>query len=913
MVQDDELNYWFATDQGFYKYDGYDFIPVPCPGAKGQSAFGFVKNKNGVIFSYNLNNQILKIENSQCSVFYELKENEQASDLFFKITDDNLLAVITRTVLLFDEKGKKLPAQEMEPNYYGFPFQSGAGVTISHILGKDSLVVIDKGKIARVALRNPSDRINGVLKFFRIRSNAYAVDVSNKKYYEFNEFEFSVRPLQNRLAGTDKEFLRFYNENDYLWIAHSVSGVRLVRDPHEGSSELFFSKYLISDVYKDHEGNLLLSTFNYGVIVIPNLDIPDVLPLTGEHSIVSLCRDEELGLVMGTLKGQLLLLNGDKYTTLYEEGSRPLQSVFGWAEFPYILFDDGYIKALNKKTGKVTPFFFSSLKDAAVINGTSVYLALNTGACKLTVTGEDKFEKEFPEALRIRTYAIGIEPASHHVFIATSDGLKITYPDGVTRVIRDNGETIFANDIAIANGQVFVASKNMGILIFEKDKIVRRIHPVLNQKQVEIFKIIVAQDRIYANSSQGFTMLDSTGKILTRLNKAHGFSTNKIFDFEVMGDRLWIAHSKGVQRLNISQLFNDIPLPLIQIAGIRVNDTLLKEISVKENFSNEHSKFLFTLSSPTLRNKENIQYHYKLEGYGAVWHVNPYSDNSIIYNALQPGDYTFIVKAENQGVFSEPVSYSFFIERPFYLRGWFLSLTAVVFILIVGFTYRFQLNVQRKKARMINEINLSKLTAIQSQMNPHFIFNSLNSIQDLVLKGDVDNSYTFITKFANLIRRTLNYSDKDFIDFEQEIKLIELYLSLEKLRFKEEFNYAIHVGGIEDVMVPPMLIQPFIENSLVHGLLHKEGSREITISFQLTEILTCTIEDNGVGREKAKEIKLRQRSEHESFSSQAIRKRFSILSQHYKGRLGFEYEDLFQNNQPSGTRVTLSIPVKRRF
>jgi LytS/YehU family sensor histidine kinase len=189
----------------------------------------------------------------------------------------------------------------------------------------------------------------------------------------------------------------------------------------------------------------------------------------------------------------------------------------------------------------------------------------------------------------------------------------------------------------------------------------------------------------------------------------------------------------------------------------------------------------------------------------------------------------------------------------------------------------------------------------------------LNSIQDLVLKGDVDNSYTFITKFSNLVRRTLSYSDKDFIEIDQELKLIELYLSLEKLRFKENLEFKIDSSEIEDILVPPMLIQPFIENALLHGLLHKEGLKKIHIKFTLTDVLICEIVDNGIGRVKSKEIKERQRLEHESFSTNAIKNRFDILERHFGGSLGFVYEDLYENGHASGTKVILKIPIKRMF
>jgi len=349
--------------------------------------------------------------------------------------------------------------------------------------------------------------------------------------------------------------------------------------------------------------------------------------------------------------------------------------------------------------------------------------------------------------------------------------------------------------------------------------------------------------------------------------------------------------------------------PKVTVKNLLVNGVLTDVL--KQNYLSTENKFQFSLYSDSKRNKSEITYMYQMEGIDVKWQSTPYLDNTIDYKSLPPGNYTFKAKAVFRGEESDVILVPFNIANPYYKEGWFYILLFVVSTGIVALLFRFQLKRQKKKAAQLNELNASKLTAIQSQMNPHFIFNALNSIQDLVLKGDVDNSYIYITKFANLVRRTLNYSDKDFIDFDSEIKLIELYLTLEKLRFKKEFNYKIITNGIDDLLVPPMLVQPFIENALVHGLLHKEGKKEIEIEFRLEEELVCLITDNGIGRTKALEIKERQRSDHESFSVNAIKKRFEILEEHFGGSLGFEYEDLESNGEALGTRVILRIPIKR--
>jgi sensor histidine kinase YesM len=912
VIQDDALNYWIATDNGIYKYDCYSYTRVTCEGVQGLSVFGFVKNNSGSIYCYNLNHQVLRIKGGVCKLFYELKKEEWSTDMYLSITAQNELMVITKTALLFTEDGLPVPCARPARNYYGFPFLTAGGQTISHIVDSDSLLVYENGRFKRVALDNDGETVKGVLKFFTLSEHTYAISTTEKTIYVFDPQNYSLR-LKSPAPEQPEGFQRFYNENDQLWVASNISGVSVLSgDKTLNLSATYYPQYFISDVYRDMEGNLLFSTFNHGILIIPNPAIPDVLPIAGNRSVVSIHTDEQLGMLMGTVTGELLAYKNGNYSTLSNSGSRPLQSVFSWNEFPFVLFDDGKIKAMNKKTGATFVLTSGSLKDATLADSVTLFIALNIGVCKITLKENDQFECERIEALQMRCYAIEYSPADKLVYVATAAGVKILDNKLKTSDVLLGTKPVFANDIAMHEGTIYLATKE-GIVPCHNGRTAGTVKIIVQGNAVETMKLDVQEDKFNTITTAGFAMFNGKGETVMQLNRSHGFLTNRIYDFEINSDTIWICHAKGIQRLMVKDFRAPVAKPRISISGVMVNDHAVSSLLVGETFTSEERKFKFLLSSPTLRNKENIRYHYQLIGYDKTWLVAEFNDHEIVYNALAPGDYTFSVKAENKGVFSETVNYSFTIAAPVYLRWWFLLATGFFFVLAVAFLYRYQLNLQQRKARIINELNLSKLTAIQSQMNPHFIFNSLNSIQDLVLKGDVDNSYSFITKFSNLIRRTLQYSDQEFIEFEQELKLLELYLSLEKLRFGDELKFEINTGNVEGILIPPMLIQPFIENALVHGLLHREGEKKLSIRFRLEETLICIIEDNGVGRARAKEIKTRQRSEHESFSGHAIKKRFSILSSRFKEALGFKYEDLTENGSPSGTRVTLSIPVKHKY
>lgn len=247
-----------------------------------------------------------------------------------------------------------------------------------------------------------------------------------------------------------------------------------------------------------------------------------------------------------------------------------------------------------------------------------------------------------------------------------------------------------------------------------------------------------------------------------------------------------------------------------------------------------------------------------------------------------------------------------------------LAIAFVVLLALIALYNRFQL-IRKQKEELNqayakleeskkNELMASNLKALQSQMNPHFIFNALNSIQTLVLHGDVDNSYTYINKFASLIRTTLNFSELEYVAIEEEIKLLDTYLNLEKLRFKEDFNYEIIEGKIPQIKVPPMLIQPFVENALKHGLLHRPSNRFIKLSFTFDDVLVCVVEDNGIGRKASAEINKRRDKEHKSFAIPAIQQRFSMLQEKLSYPIGFTYEDLYEGDEAIGTRVVIRIP-----
>lgn len=229
-----------------------------------------------------------------------------------------------------------------------------------------------------------------------------------------------------------------------------------------------------------------------------------------------------------------------------------------------------------------------------------------------------------------------------------------------------------------------------------------------------------------------------------------------------------------------------------------------------------------------------------------------------------------------------------------------------------------QLTAAEEKRLLEQQKNDSELNALKAQMNPHFIFNALNSIQEMFLLGDKKLANEHLGRFSDLTRAILDSSGKKQISLQDELNILRDYLSLEQLRFEGEMEYQIEVAP--DVnptrsFIPPMIIQPYVENAFKHGLLHKQGAKMVKLIFrQDADILKVVVEDNGVGREKAMYYASMRPKKHQSFSTSATARRLALLNEGRTDKIGVVMEDIQPNNHSeTGTRVIISIPIQKDY
>jgi len=336
---------------------------------------------------------------------------------------------------------------------------------------------------------------------------------------------------------------------------------------------------------------------------------------------------------------------------------------------------------------------------------------------------------------------------------------------------------------------------------------------------------------------------------------------------------------------------------------------------VKRALPYDFSNLRFELISFSYKSRKDFRYKYRLLGFDSTWTTIPHETPFVNYSSLPSGKYTFEVKAVNEsGESGNTIRYSFSVEAPIWQRGWFYAIVSIISLLIMAFIFQSRIRYLRKRNEIEKRLIHSQLSALKAQMNPHFMYNALNSIQALILKQDIKNSNLYLSKFSNLMRKVLDASGKDTISLQEESEILLLYLDLEKLRFGDEFNYRIHVDSEIDpyqVSIPSMILQLFVENALKHGLLHKKGEKIIDIDFtRMEKNLLCTIRDNGIGRVRSKEIKDRINSGHRSFATDATEKRVELLNSYAHGEYQVEVLDLYNDDSSIGTEVRIKIPFQ---
>lgn len=430
----------------------------------------------------------------------------------------------------------------------------------------------------------------------------------------------------------------------------------------------------------------------------------------------------------------------------------------------------------------------------------------------------------------------------------------------------------------------------------------------------------------WLSTNNGLSRFDPVDEIFIKFDVQDGLPSNE-FNFngtyQTSDGEIFMAGVNGITSFFPLSYEGFSKPPSVQFTELYVHDggTLI-EFPLDENIDLQYYQNSFHISFAALDylNPFKNKFEYKLEKFDDTWTSLDMGVHQIEYRKLPPGDYKLHLIGSN----SMGTSTKTFIDIRIH-AAWWQTLIFKVFatslsLFIIGFFILFRYNMLERKHSMEKqlltiekELVQSQKFALRSQMNPHFIFNSLNSIQNFVLKNDVDAANYYLSNFSMLMRRVLENSQHNMIVLDEEIQLIKLYIKMEKLRFSDKFDVEINIDpkiDIHLVRIPPMLLQPYMENAILHGLQLIKHKGLLKINFvDLGNAMDILIEDNGIGRTKANAIRKRQM--HKSKGLKNIEKRIQLYNKINPRPIRVSITDLSDNqNEPCGTRVTLNLPYE---
>jgi anti-sigma regulatory factor (Ser/Thr protein kinase) len=401
-------------------------------------------------------------------------------------------------------------------------------------------------------------------------------------------------------------------------------------------------------------------------------------------------------------------------------------------------------------------------------------------------------------------------------------------------------------------------------------------------------------------------------------SRQNGLDSDDINDVVRVGNKLWVVHANSITIADPSAFFQNDHRPPVHIREVITQQTG-KAITSGVQLSHDNNSIRFSFTGISLLVPGEAGYRYRMLGIDSAWTYSALT--SVEYPSLPPGEYCFQVMARNNDGYwsAKAASFAFIILPAWWQTWWFYLFVLLLFLSLVFLVFRWRLKVikEKQKRRLAQEAMLlsSELKALRAQMNPHFMFNVINSVQYFVTNNDPESSQKYLSKFARLMRYIVDHAGTTDMTLQQEAEALQLYLDLEALRFGEFFHYQISIHLDEDdryIRVPSMVIQPFVENAIWHGIMHKKNSvGKITVDFKkIDNRIQVVLEDNGPGRAFTAQLK-EKRSNHQSVGTQNTNDRINMINQMKHQQNTVETIDLFdEQGNPAGTRVILFFDIQ---
>ena len=754
--------------------------------------------------------------------------------------------------------------------------------------------------------------------FACFKDGAYVLQANN----EMRHFQYDAA---NIYSINYKDILSLYQDsNQDIWLGTDGGGVSFFN--HEFNSVKTITNYqtpknVFVDVPRsiaiDDQKRIWVGTSGHGLSMIDH-DLSKSININSDNSYISTDRIVSLYfepndkiLWIGTQGGGLYNYDTKKHK-LSSRLDIPVQTVWTIKSKNknklWIGSRDEGLFSLHKKTLKWTAITLEgkegqskkNVRDVFVDSDSISYVAFEDGAIFKLDVSSDKITEipiKLPNGHSISGPIKCLIKKNDQLWLGTQKYGLISYDEKthVSKVF--NTESGLPNNVVYAiledaKGNFWI-STNKGICQLNYDHLVKGEIPIVNMHLTKKNGLVSSE------FNTGAFTTDSQGNLffggLEGVNWFHPSSlAKKEQNARIVFEEMILQDGTNTSNINL---------------------TINQDIQLKH-----HQKdFQISYSILDFPSNEKSEYQYKLDPIQEEWVYN--SNNQIAsFTNIEPGAYTFRVKAtDHHNAWIEKSSDFSFEIIPAFWQTLIFKIIALLLLLTLVYLISWYVSRETKRKTLLDQkIKLSEAVALRAQMNPHFLFNSLNSIDNYILNHKPKEASEYLSKFSKLVRRILDYSTENRISLKDELNLLKLYVDLEKMRFSNRFNYQFDIEkeiSLEEVHVPPMILQPFVENAIWHGIMHAPHEGQLDINVKENENnLYFEIDDNGIGREKAQKIKTKSATLKKSHGMKITEERIRLNNELYgMGGAIQTIDKLDAFGGSAGTKVIIKIPKQYQY
>ncbi|MCG8328273.1 MAG: histidine kinase [Chitinophagales bacterium] len=976
-MQDSRGYIWFYTDKGIARFDGYGFKNYTmADGLPTNDIFNISEDKYDRLWLHSFAQELVLMDVERDSfILIGRQRNRQSRHLkiysdgknvwtgapsFHAVDSANYYKkLLPKDSLLADKLSKTYSLEhfyQYKPGIsIGFSNNSNL-IYIDHIheiVDSFSLLNSSSIDIQKLHRRN-------LKSYHAYQDNYYIRPANDSLIYIISPDKRLMTTLNLKKYFNDvPTFVRFYPNHENLQIQTNL-GVLIIQKDNQVIDH--FSPKLPADVhfdrvFKDREGNIWVTSLQKGVYMLTaqerNTLVAKMLNTKDmEVSCLSLSNERlyfgtKAGYIFGTntndLKPQALY---DKKASAKYDNITTIKSISIVKDFLWFIKQSDGVMQIDLSNKAV-----SSLEEVMNYKYNIDYKNIpnyntpGTPAIKhISNLGKDLIWLEDKNQLLVargyypylctfsrdssdiqlltyhRTYSISID-TTQTIWLGHNDGLgsfkngSYTFHDEIGQL---NGKNIWDLEVS-KNNILWVGTDGNGLVVFDG----KNAFNIAGTENDIVQDIFISEDGyIWIATNYGVKQIEQNkvlhqSTVVNTYNVNSGLITREANCVAADNQYIFVGTNEGLTRINRQMAHHDSTAPVLYFDQIFINGDKTEKNSIY-HLTYEQNELEFFFTALSYKSFGNIQYDYQL--IGADRSIITTTNRSARYSNLAPGTYTFnLIATDIQGNKSQALNpVKIIISPPWWQTNFFYAVLILVVTAIIISIYLWRVRSIEKKAEWETNINrqfaVLELQALQAQMNPHFVFNSLGAIQYFIQTNKKELADDYLAQFGHLMRLFLESSKNKYIRLSEEIKLLSLYIRLEKIRFKQKFDYHLTVAediNIHNTFLPSMLLQPFVENAINHGLFHKDGEGFLNISIKKEDngALKCVIEDNGIGRKKAGEIRQQSNKNYKSRATKITEERLNALRKIEDFDIQLEIKDLLDQYQKAlGTRVIITIP-----